>query len=100
MTLERAHEIKGALVGISMVSMGLEEKCPDLSGYTLAEMVEAGKVIESAEKDGTPITVICDDRQVAAIYALVHHDAEPRIAPKAILVADGKALVCVEVPRG
>jgi hypothetical protein len=105
MDRERAYEVNAAMVRVQMFSMGLEEICPDVSVYSLAEMVQAARVIKAIEDaetspDGSQtITVTCDDRLVAAIYAMTHHDGEPNGNPKPILVAHGKALVCVDVSK-
>jgi hypothetical protein len=84
-----------------MHSMGLQKDCPIAEGISLADMVQAGSKIKKHEdkrQSGT-ITVVCDDRLIAAIYAMTHYRGQPNGNPEPILAARGKALVCVDVSK-
>jgi len=91
MTLERAREIVGHMVRITMHTEGVPlapAEQPDLAvlrEVSLAEMVEANRMAREAPKeweaqpDGSKrrlIHITCDDRLTAAIYAALHYEAE------------------------
>jgi hypothetical protein len=78
MTAERADEINAAMVAHTMFEMGLRpDPPPSLAGYTLQEMLEAGKIV-AAEDDAKPcpkaVRTVCAERMVAALYTMTHYD--------------------------
>lgn len=85
MTRERAQEIVSAINDRAYFKMGLKE-APDigsLEGVSLAEMLEAKNTVEAGNKaaqerakqtGGTySVSIIPDDRLIAAAYALEHY---------------------------
>jgi len=83
MSYERASEIVQAINARSFVSMGFEQRMGSLEGVTLAQMVEARRIviehneaaIAAAHAAGTgySIEVIPADRLIAAVYTLHHY---------------------------
>lgn len=103
MSLERALVVNADLLAVQMHTMGLRPACPDLRGYSLAEMLVASHIVRDwnppADEDGhRSIPVFCDDRLVAASYAWAQYHGEPAHRPEPIVHGDGRALVCVRVP--
>lgn len=94
LTLERAEEINDAMFAMALerdrilkVSTAQIEL---LKGASLMEMAQAGNVIKAAERrrnaDRLPgtaqtISMVCDDRIVAAIYAFVNFVIPPASRP-------------------
>ena len=73
LTPERAHEINSAMLRASMWAMGFGgDECPDLSEYSLREMLDAGVIVSDERPSSGKIECICDDRMVAALYTLTH----------------------------
>lgn len=81
----------------------IDEPPPSLEEYSLSELVEANKLIAgpagtTENDDGTKsIAMHCDDRLVAALYALTHYQAEPQDDLRPIVSIPGKAICCIEV---
>lgn len=115
MPLDRAKQIGDDLVRVWMESMGVPGGPIDvkrLRSYTLGEQLEAMRVLSEAEKreeaeakaaaqDGryshTVYTKVAD-RGIAAIYALLHHEAcDPREVEPIISVG-GAALAAIVMP--
>jgi hypothetical protein len=100
MTVERAQEIVGKLDDVAFITWGLiRGPTPDLSGITLAEMVDACSIVreqETIEADGSrAMMAVPDDRLVAAIYAALHYDLQQ----EPIVIIGNKALVMDELSQ-
>ncbi len=99
MNIERAREINSAMLNAALYKDGLVAVCPDLSRYSLLEMVQAGPMVRADDDPSQPgrYTMVCDDRLVAALYTLCHFQAEvPSVdGIEPIVVDQAKALVCV-----
>lgn len=88
LTIERAKLINSAMFKLALERDDIA-KCPwsdvtMLREATLAEMTAAGPLIKRHEKDDLPnadgsrsISMICDDRIVAAIYTFLHYALPP-----------------------
>lgn len=85
----RAAEIVAAMQAYTLYEMGLAERePPPLDGYSLWEMLQANAVIRAkneraaeayelgGRKGSHSVSTTCDDRMVAALYALTHYDPE------------------------
>lgn len=105
MSPERAHNINGATLDIALVQEGLVplDKAADAMAYledvSLSEMLEAKAIIEAENRAAIgpgphTITMICDDRLIAAIYALLHYRKGEVPA-----MANGKLIVIQEMPK-
>ncbi|WP_234053678.1 MULTISPECIES: hypothetical protein [unclassified Xanthobacter] len=80
---DRAHEIVAAINSWAAVTLGLDVSMGGLEGVSLAEMLEAKEIVETrnrraadaAEASGGSysISVVPDDRLVAAAYCLDHY---------------------------
>lgn len=95
--LRRAYAINAAMFRYALIREGVfEPPAPDLSEYTLSEMIAAGPAITAAEnrKEGGTLTVVCADRLVAALYALTHYPA-PRGDDAEVLAWDGTKALCI-----
>lgn len=64
---------------------------PACAKLTLAELVEANRVVREHREDGK-IHMHCDDRIVAAMYAAWHYEPDEH---RPIVVGAGRALFCV-----
>ena len=81
---EQARAINRLLTRVTFAAHGLTDDAPsmdELRTISLSEMLEAKGLIEAANKVGggngkRTITMVCDDRLIAAIYVLAHY--EPR----------------------
>lgn len=114
MTAERAHEISNCMIRVwyhgthGIGQAALETDQTQLEAFTLAEMLEAQKVVQGlsgqqiTKPSGEKVTrlyQVLDDRLVAAIYTWAHYEGEA--APCSPIVAgEGKALVCVKLTPG
>ena len=79
--LPRAREIVAACTAHEYVRMGISQgPAPDLTGYTLLEMVQAQQVVRAANTGSSSISMVCDDRLVAALY-LAANDQDPGDPP-------------------
>jgi hypothetical protein len=99
MELEKALEINGQLARVAIGGrIGDKVTIPD---YSLAEMIQARDIVAGYNKTRTDkvFSIICDDRIIAAIYTLKWYKAESGEDITPILVADGKALICVPAPK-
>lgn len=94
LTLERAKAINGAMFAMALERDHIQKvstaQIELLKGASLMEMAQAGNVIKAAERrsnadclPGTAqtISVVCDERIVAAIYAFVHFVIPPASGP-------------------
>ena len=102
MDLETAKRINGGMVNFQMAAMGVIDDFPDLSGYSLPELVEAAQVMRDHPGDKQPDgktrhQMMCDDRLVSAIYTILHFPAESGDDLDPILTIGSKALVCVRM---
>lgn len=97
MPIDRAEAINAAMVNAALWTQGIIDDEPDLSalsGVSLADMLAAKAGIEARNaaartaSGGYTITVIPDDRLIAAAYTLLSYDAEHR----PIVCAGGKAV--------
>lgn len=101
--LQKARVIVRAMTGWKFIEIGLREgPLPDLEQYSLEEMLTAAHMIrdfgEVRNGDGTTsIMVRPDDRFIAALYCLVHFQADEQDDVEPIVAGHGKALVCVVV---
>lgn len=85
MTPERAIEIVYAVNCRLFFNMGILEECPSLDGVSLSEMLLAKQTVEKINREeeargrsqgrGVTMTVIPDDRLIAATYVLEHYPA-------------------------
>lgn len=105
MSPERAHNINGATLDIALVQEGLvsPDKAADAMAYledvSLIDMLEAKLIIEeeNRQKIGPgphTITMVCDDRLIAAIYALLRYSKGEVPA-----MANGKLIAIHEMPK-
>lgn len=111
MNFERARVIVGDMMALIMDSEGVPGVAVNLDAlrsYTLAEMVEANRVVrEPAEvvqnPDGSTsraVSIHCADRLTAAIYTALHYDAQITGGDlDAIVRADGAALLLLVIPN-
>jgi hypothetical protein len=86
MDAARAIEITRAVNARAYVSMGISTDCPSLDGISLAEMLEAKRIVEdgnraakakaTAEGGSCSISIIPDDRLIAAVYAIHHYQPD------------------------
>jgi hypothetical protein len=104
MTLEEATEINSVCFYNSMIRFGLDEgKAKSLKPYTLGQLIEARDIINlenlKAQANPSPrtVTIVCDDRLLAALYAAEHYDPEPMANAKPIVVIANRALLCVDI---
>lgn len=99
MELARAHKIVGDCVQNAMRAMGLYDDAPDLSGYSLEEMLEAGRLVSAENLDGPgpkEIHVVCDPRLLAALYVAHHYDGDAPNRAEPIAYGPGTAVVVVK----
>lgn len=86
---DRALALVGAMVEVSIETMGVRVSRADvdlLKGASLAELVEAARLVEvyNRRPQTTPyreIMVTVDDRIVAAIFTLLHYAVPPYHEP-------------------
>ncbi len=96
MNLKRAQEIVKDMAHTAMVHRGIiAPPYPDLSGYSLREMLAANKIVDrhNNRPGNSKIQIICDDRLIAALYALDHF---PPDETNAIIGDAAKALVILD----
>lgn len=109
MTLERAREIVKAVNARCFVTMGLERDLPSLEGISLGEMVEATAMVRNANKaaeslaklsGGTySISMVPDDRLIAAAYAIDHFPiSDEPILALPLGVRHLRVLVAAQIP--
>lgn len=117
MPLDRAKQIGADLVRVFMESMGVPGhpvNVPRLRSYTLAEMLEAMRVLAETEKReeaeakakaaaqggrySHTIYQKVADRGIAAIYALLHHEADHPQQVEPIISLGSAALLAVLMP--
>lgn len=115
MTPERAKEIVSAINDRAYFKMGLKE-APDigsLEGVSLAEMLEAKNAVEAGNRaaqehakqtGGTySVSIIPDDRLIAAAYALEHYQPDNEavvVIPTSEWPFDRRALGVVGLEAG
>jgi hypothetical protein len=98
MTPDRAKTIVGAINDRAFVSMGIGDGAlPSLEGVSLAEMIEAATVVRAlntaaevrqrAEGGSVTISVVPDDRLIAAVYCMEHFPC------------DDESILCVPASR-
>lgn len=113
MPLDRAHTINAACCDLVLRRIIGEplpgETEPNIAKYTLAELLEAKRVIKAEEDrkaelrqpgEGYTLHTTCDDRLLSALYACQHYegqDQEEGIEP--IAVIGRKAIVVVNLPE-
>lgn len=105
LTIERAREIVRAINARAFVTMGMADELASLEGVSLAQMLEAVRMISNANAarraaaavngGGVTIDVIPDDRLVAAVYAIHHYPASRE--PILSIPAAGHRLRCLAV---
>lgn len=100
MTLEEAKVINGEMLAFAFKYQMGEDPEPFNPARTLPEMIEASEMVKAANKvpGAKTITMTCDDRLIAAIYAITHYPPAiccGEIEP--IIAGSGRALVCVRV---
>lgn len=86
MELERAKKIVGKICTAVVSGMGIPgmdtTDVEFLKTLSLAEMVEANAIVKrwndrpADENGGKTIQTVCDDRGTAALYAILHFQAE------------------------
>lgn len=90
MHIARARDIVRAINARCFTTLGLEHDLPSLDGVSLAEMIEAKRVVENVNAANEAaakfsggrrtIHVVPDDRLIAAVYTLHHyHDSREPI---------------------
>jgi hypothetical protein len=89
MDLARARQIVIAICNRSFVTMGFQQDLESLDGISLAEMLEAARMVENANTaaravsaltgEGHTSHVVPADRLIAAVYAFENY--EPSRAP-------------------
>lgn len=92
MTEEQAKEIvvdcvSNALYGQDWMK---NKPTPSLAKYSLSELVEANHIVRDIQDDSR-LWVHCDDRIIAALYTIYHHDAGN------VVTVDDKAILIVNV---
>lgn len=110
MTMEHAREIVGKCNRHVWYREGLTDDLPPtLADYTLQELVTANhmvaaenqrarKAMSALENIGSKdIQVVCDDRLIAALYAVYHYPGQDHRDCQPVAAADGKAIVVVKV---
>jgi len=93
MSAERAQEIAGRCnLHVFWWSGAADGPPPSLAEYSLAELLEANHIVRD---EG--VRCRCDDRLVAALYAVYHYDPEDASHGRvsAIARAPGSALLCI-----
>ena len=79
MEIERAHEIVSAINDRCFFSIGLKESAASLEGVTLADMIAAKRLIEAKNaaaesvSGSRTISMVPDDRLIAAAYCMEHY---------------------------
>lgn len=79
MDIERAHAIISAVNDRCFFSMGLKDSAGSLEGITLADMLEAKRLIEAKNaaaesvNGSRTITMVPADRLIAAAYCMEHY---------------------------
>lgn len=100
MTLERAHEIVAACTrnALYRLAVGVDADLPKLEAYSLRDMLDANHLVaaENAKPGAGRVVAVCDDRLVAALYALHHYEASPIDEAMPIAACPDKSLVVVE----
>lgn len=104
MTLERAFTIHNACSAAYFRYLGFASEGGDISGLSLAEMVEAAAITRKhgtiAHPDGTQtVTAICDDRLLAALYVTENYPASEPDSAEPIITLGHKAVVVVHLPE-
>jgi len=113
MSLQRARQIVTAICNRSFVTMGFQQDIDSLADVTLAEMLEAARMVENANAaaraasamigDGYTSHVVPADRLIAAVYAFENYEAS-RAPILAVPHWSGKlrviAVATVEIPAG
>lgn len=84
MKIKEAQKIVGEMIQHVMYHQGISENRPPKMEYSLQEMVKANSIIEKRNKTLKgritkkgrimKISMVCDDRLIAALYALTHYD--------------------------
>lgn len=105
LTIERAREIVRAINARAFVTMGMADELASLEGVSLAQMLEAVRMISNANAarraaaaingGGFTIDVIPGDRLIAAVYAIQHYPASRE--PILSIPAAGRRLRCLAV---
>jgi hypothetical protein len=96
----RSLEIVHACTETQLFAMGIsKEPPPSLDEYTLEDLIDAQRAIreENARRTDGGVTVVSDDRGIAALYVATHFDAEPADACEPIAVVGNRAVVVVDV---
>ncbi len=76
MDLVRAKQINEACFQHVMWGMGLTDKePPSLEAYSLQEMLDASRLVKADNVGRQEVTVVCDERLIAALYVLYHYPA-------------------------
>ncbi|WP_439392386.1 hypothetical protein ACRQ5Q_22585 [Bradyrhizobium sp. PMVTL-01] len=83
MELSRAREIVQAINARCFVTIGLDKDLPSLEDVSLGEMMEATNMVRNANQaaraaaeingGGCTISIVPDDRLIAAVYTLHHY---------------------------
>jgi hypothetical protein len=96
MPLSVARQINADLVRVFFFSEGLRDHCPDLSRYTLSQMVEATEIMamQPPLPDGA-IEACCDPRFVAAAFTAANWHTTPASDPEPILQLPGRFLCLI-----
>ena len=98
MELEQAQAILADCTAHTWFQLGLRETPPpDISKYSLSDMVEANEVVKKFNDVRTDRcqSIVMDDRLVAALYTLTHfHTSET----EPVVLNKEKAVLVVKLP--
>ncbi len=100
MNIDKAQEIVDACCAHTFYKMGIrEEPPPSLGAYSLRELTDANHAVAKYNDTRTDrkASTVCDDRLIAALYALYHYPGDNAGDAEAIVIGGGCALLCVRI---
>jgi hypothetical protein len=107
MSVEKAKEIVGCMVLWMMYHMEVTNDEPPKLTYSLRELIEANDIVKKANKDAeqTPfidgkrsrtMSLVCDDRLIAALYTAAHYPGGPAENAQSIIECNGNVLFSIK----
>jgi hypothetical protein len=106
MTLQDAIAINDEVVSFCIARLWGDKFTPLSRDYGLKEIIEARDMVEahngspSENKPGSIIMrTVPDDRLIAAMYAMLNYEPQPKKNPEPILMGIDRALVCLRIHR-
>lgn len=100
MDIAHARLVVGAIVGARLHSMGIGNP-PNLDllrRTSLADMVQANALVVAANAGSPNMQVVADDRLTAAVYTMLHFDAEDQDDCEPIItMEDGRPSFLVHI---